>query len=129
LSSTSSATGWFGLVGVQQCFRRPAADLCGQFPAEVEIWSDLFDRAPIPNGLVDSGLDRIGASKTQVWAEISAAMPDGAVCRLLDWMKETVDQINTARESLAVDHARVQEQANRWWTQGIPQGGQVPEPS
>ena len=26
----------FGLVGVQQCFRRPAADLCGQFPAEVE---------------------------------------------------------------------------------------------
>ncbi|MBB3724643.1 hypothetical protein FHR33_000503 [Nonomuraea dietziae] len=26
----------FGLIGVQQGFRRPAADLCGQFPAEVE---------------------------------------------------------------------------------------------
>jgi hypothetical protein len=26
----------FGMVRVQQCFRRPAADLCGQFPAEVE---------------------------------------------------------------------------------------------
>src|SRR5436305_656739 len=43
----------FGLVGVRQWFRRPAADLCGQFPAEVERVLNTQVEALAPGWRVD----------------------------------------------------------------------------
>jgi len=43
----------FGLVGVQQCFRRPAADLCGQLPAEVECVLNAQVEALSADGWMD----------------------------------------------------------------------------
>ena len=88
-------------------------------PYADDLWSDMFGHAALPESLTESGLDIVNASRTLVWADISAAMPNGAVWRLLDWMKKTVEEVNVARASLAADHTRIEEQAGKWWQQGV----------
>jgi hypothetical protein len=43
----------FGLIGVQQCLRRPAADLRGKFPAQVECVLDANIEALSAYGWMD----------------------------------------------------------------------------